>query len=305
VRAVNDQQAGGVQAAHVGVVFLESIVTDPEVIQQGMDFKITHSADFAGLEPAEAYKDLAERIGHYEKSYETVRQEEGAYIKLFNLRATAHCSNIFGRMSKSVLPYLLALHSVPRPIYMLVVDEADEGAWASLPVGATRWVQACDHAAEIRILSSTMPQALEAASEFAALAQTAPPAERAQLSPLGRGTASRPASNRSDSFSSKHGEKYAERFGERVVNLVARLEPIVLEMEASTQPILLVAHEASVRTLRSFLLKPQSPAIAERERVDTSFAPSPTTLLEFFPSAGGGFAERMHDLAAACPRQLV
>ena len=78
VRAVNDQQAGGVQAAHVGVVFLESIVTDPEVIQQGMDFKITHSADFAGLEPAEAYKDLAERIGHYEKSYETVRQEEGA-----------------------------------------------------------------------------------------------------------------------------------------------------------------------------------------------------------------------------------
>ena len=154
---------------------------------------------------------------------------------------------------------------------------------------------------DCRLLS----QALEAASEFAALAQTAPPAERAQLSPLERGTASRPASNRSDSFSSKHGEKYAERFGERVVNLVARLEPIVLEMEASTQPILLVAHEASVRTLRSFLLKPQSPAIAERERVDTSFAPSPTTLLEFFPSAGGGFAERMHDLAAACPRQLV
>ena len=93
----------------IGIVFVESIVTDPSIIQQGMDWKIAHSADFKGLQRFAALQDLEERIAHYEKIYETVREEEGPYIKLFNLRAKVHACNIYGRMSKSVLPYLLAI----------------------------------------------------------------------------------------------------------------------------------------------------------------------------------------------------
>lgn len=116
VRAERAKAAASGLGGTIGVVFLESIVTDEAIIKQGMDFKIKHSADFRGMEPAAAYKDLVQRIKHYEKIYETVRPEEGAYIKLFNLGATAHCKDVYGRMSKSVMPYLLALHSYPRSI---------------------------------------------------------------------------------------------------------------------------------------------------------------------------------------------
>jgi hypothetical protein len=44
------------------------------------------------------------RIVHYEKIYQTVREEEGAYIKLFNLRAKAHACNVYGRMTKVSAP---------------------------------------------------------------------------------------------------------------------------------------------------------------------------------------------------------
>ena len=153
VRAERAKSAASGLGGTIGVVFLESIVTDEAIIKQGMDFKIKHSADFRGMEAAAACKDLVQRIKHYEKIYETVRPEEGAYIKLFNLGATAHCKDVYGRMSKSVLPYLLALHSSPRSIYMLTVPA--DGLDSSFVAGASsKWLATCEHAADIRILTT-------------------------------------------------------------------------------------------------------------------------------------------------------
>lgn len=66
---VNERMAAGDQtsADQIGIVFIESIVTDPVVIQQGMEWKATHSPDFKGLEASVALKDLQDRIDHYEK----------------------------------------------------------------------------------------------------------------------------------------------------------------------------------------------------------------------------------------------
>ena len=302
-------------------MFLESIVTDEAIIKQGMDFKIKHSADFRGMEAAAACKDLVQRIKHYEKIYETVRPEEGAYIKLFNLGATAHCKDVYGRMSKSVLPYLLALHSSPRSIYMLTVPA--DGLDSSFVAGATsKWLATCEHAADIRILTTprcatsdpedgTKMSAYAVAFAIASAAGAAPPDERVQLAPLPSElpseVACRSASFRFlsilDSFPTPHISTpevmFVDRFGEKMSELVAILEPIVLEIEASTHPMLIIAHEASMRALRAYLLQPRaSDFLRSREIVDTRFHPSPKTLIEFFPSESGGMLERKHDLHA-------
>ena len=315
--ASNVQGLGGT----IGVVFLESIVTDEAIIKQGMDFKIKHSADFRGMEAAAACKDLVQRIKHYEKIYETVRPEEGAYIKLFNLGATAHCKDVYGRMSKSVLPYLLALHSSPRSIYMLTVPA--DGLDSSFVAGASsKWLATCEHAADIRILTTprcatsdpedgTKMSAYAVAFAISSAAGAAPPDERVQLAPLPSElpseVACRSASFRVlsilDSFPTPHISTpevmFVDRFGEKMSELVAILEPIVLEIEASTHPMLIIAHEASMRALRAYLLQPRaSDFLRSREIVDTSFHPSPKTLIEFFPSESGGMLERKHDLHA-------
>jgi predicted kinase len=317
VRAERAKAAASGLGGTIGVVFLESIVTDEAIIKQGMDFKIKHSADFRGMEPAAAYKDLVQRIKHYEKIYETVRPEEGAYIKLYNLGATAHCKDVYGRMSKSVLLYLLSLHSYPRSIYMLTVPAC--GLDSSFVAGATtKWLATCEHAADIRILTTprcassdpedgTKMSAYAVALELASAAGAAPPAERAQLAPLPSEAASRSTSFRFlsilDSFPTPHISTpevmFVDRFGEKMSDLVAILEPIVLEIEASTHPMLIIAHEASMRALRAYLLQPRaSDFLTSREIVDSSFHPSPKTLVEFFPSESGGMLERTHDLHA-------
>jgi len=282
-------------SSHIGVVFLESIVTDPETIQAGMDWKVANSADFRGMDQQRAMEDLLARISHYEKIYETVRAEEGAYIKLFNLSATAHCRNVYGRMARSVLPFLLSMHSTPRTVYMLALP-IDEPTYPGAANGddkddvaarIAKWAASRTGMNEIRTLTSTLPHAVAAATAFAQAANAAPPAQRPQLAPLRTGNTSDRA---------MEAESFDAKFGERVANLVGRLEPVALEIEASTQPILIIAHEASVRALRSFLLKPSSSVITERERVDASFEVSRSTLLEFRPSSYGGVEQHVHQL---------
>ena len=70
-----------------------------------------------------------ERIGHYERAYESVTDEEGAYIKLYNLSSKVSANQVFGRMSTRVLPYLAALHIRDRPVYLAALLPGD----ASLP----------------------------------------------------------------------------------------------------------------------------------------------------------------------------
>jgi len=292
-RAKLQERASRHGSTSIGVVFLESIVTDPEVIERWMEWKVAHSADFRGLDKAVALKDLEDRIEHYEKIYETVRAEEGAYIKLFNLSATAHCRNIYGRMSKSVLPFLLAIHSMPRSVYMLVVPGIEGGGEGNdATEGIVRWATGRQGASEIRTLTSTLSNAIATATAFANAANAVMPHERAQLAPLGRIG----SPNASPEGGILHQANFDAFFGERVVNLVSRLEPIALEIEASTQPLLIVAHEPSVRALRSFLLTPTSKVIAEREQVDGTFKVSTSTLLEFIPDTHGGYREELHTL---------
>ena len=84
----------------IGMVFIESIVTVESIIHREMLWKVRNSNDFRGMPEAEAMKDLEERIKYYEEKYETVREQEGAYIKIFDQRAKVSACNVYGRMAK-------------------------------------------------------------------------------------------------------------------------------------------------------------------------------------------------------------
>ena len=63
--------------AKFGVVYIETICTDEKVIEEGMMWKVKNSKDFANLDVETAMQDLRTRINHYEKVYQSVREEEG------------------------------------------------------------------------------------------------------------------------------------------------------------------------------------------------------------------------------------
>ena len=100
-------------------------------------------------------------------------------------------------------------------------------------------------------------------------------------------------------------KSFRERFGEKVADLVGRLETIVLEVEGSTAPVLIVACESACRALRAYLLPgAASRLIADREIVDAAFHArpigrgGPSHLIEFSSAVDGNtiLTETLHEL---------
>mmetsp|Transcript_11827 Transcript_11827/g.24042 ORF Transcript_11827/g.24042 Transcript_11827/m.24042 type:complete len:81 (+) Transcript_11827:2-244(+) len=76
-----------------------------------------------------------------------------------------------------------------------------------------------------------------------------------------------------------------------------RLEPLVLELEGSTTPVLIIAQEAPCRLLRTYLLSTKPAEMAARRFTDATFNPSPhPQLVEFTPMVPSGFTEVVHEM---------
>jgi hypothetical protein len=101
-----------------GCVFVESICDDRELILENFNFKISNSPDYKGINKEDALADLEERVKKYEEQYETITDDSLSYIKIFNLSTKLLVNHIYGRMSKIIVPALMAWNIGTRPIFL-------------------------------------------------------------------------------------------------------------------------------------------------------------------------------------------
>jgi hypothetical protein len=105
----------------IGVLFLESICDDPELLAENFRVKISSCPDFDGMTQEEALQDLQTRIQKYESRYETIdEQAHKSYIKIFNLSSRLMVNHVYGRLAKVVLPAIMAWNTGSRPIFLCV-----------------------------------------------------------------------------------------------------------------------------------------------------------------------------------------
>eukprot|EP00429_Kryptoperidinium_foliaceum_P024126 CAMPEP_0176143664 /NCGR_PEP_ID=MMETSP0120_2-20121206/73128_1 /TAXON_ID=160619 /ORGANISM="Kryptoperidinium foliaceum, Strain CCMP 1326" /LENGTH=672 /DNA_ID=CAMNT_0017479989 /DNA_START=11 /DNA_END=2029 /DNA_ORIENTATION=+ len=106
-----------------GVLFLESICDDQELLKENFQVKIRSSPDFEGMTEEEALQDLQARVKQYEARYETIQDPHQSYIKIFNLSSRLHVNHVYGRLAKVVLPAIMAWNTGSRPIYLCRAGE--------------------------------------------------------------------------------------------------------------------------------------------------------------------------------------
>lgn len=109
-----------------GVLFLESICDDQELLQENFQVKIDSCPDFASMTNDEALEDLKTRIINYEARYETIdptQQNQQSYIKIFNLSSRLMVNHVYGRLAKVILPAIMAWNTGSRPIYLCRAGE--------------------------------------------------------------------------------------------------------------------------------------------------------------------------------------
>jgi hypothetical protein len=101
-----------------GVVFVESLCDDEELLEENYRYKVSVSPDFDGMSNDEALRDLRERVRKYEEQYETIADDSMSYIKIYNLSTKLLCNHIYGRMAKELVPALMAWHIGTRPVFL-------------------------------------------------------------------------------------------------------------------------------------------------------------------------------------------
>ena len=110
-----------------GVLFLESICDDRELLEENFQVKISSSPDFDHMTKEEALEDLRARIATYESRYETIDIVDPthpiSFIKIFNLSSRLMVNHIYGRLAKVVLPAIMAWNTGSRPIYLCRAGE--------------------------------------------------------------------------------------------------------------------------------------------------------------------------------------
>lgn len=101
-----------------GVVFVESICDDDELLNENFRFKVLNSPDFTGMSEEEGMADIRNRVKKYEDQYETVDDDTQSYIKVWNLSSKVLVNHCYGRMSKIIVPAIMAWNIGSRPVFM-------------------------------------------------------------------------------------------------------------------------------------------------------------------------------------------
>eukprot|EP00448_Togula_jolla_P019208 CAMPEP_0170580984 /NCGR_PEP_ID=MMETSP0224-20130122/6799_1 /TAXON_ID=285029 /ORGANISM="Togula jolla, Strain CCCM 725" /LENGTH=472 /DNA_ID=CAMNT_0010904093 /DNA_START=1 /DNA_END=1419 /DNA_ORIENTATION=+ len=258
-----------------GIVFLESLCNDPVILEASLLNKVRTSPDFAGMNEEEALTDLKRRIAEYESVYEPLQQTEGSWIKVMNMCSYVVANRVYGRLTRTVLPFVCSMHTSERPIFLIALvprriekeflrreesrgmiktdsDSSLENELdADLAKRLAAWVREKSVLKDKHfcLLASTQPTALEAAAAVAEVSRCTT-AHQSVLNPLYRGP--HPDLETEDE---SHLD-FTERFGggESYADLVHRLETSLLEIEASIEPVLVISHATPCRALRAYFL---------------------------------------------------
>ncbi len=262
--------ADRMRAHGLSVVFIESVCEDEGVIESNIRQTKLHMPDYAGMDPDEAVRDFRARIAHYARVYEPVQEDEGSFVRLIDLGRLLVAHEIHGYLPSRLVYFLMNLHVTPRSIWLTrhgestfnVEDRVGGDAGLSEAGGAFAEALAA-HVRELgidraglRVWTSTLERTRQTAAPLGL-----PTEEWRALDEIDAGdfdgmTYDEIRTTRPSEHAARRENKLAYRYprGESYVDVIRRLEPVIVELERERRPVLVVAHQAVLRGLYAYLM---------------------------------------------------
>ncbi|XP_065067109.1 6-phosphofructo-2-kinase/fructose-2,6-bisphosphatase 4-like isoform X1 [Rhopilema esculentum] len=251
--------------------FIESICDDPEVVQQNIvEVKIS-SPDYKDIPSEEAYQDFNARIKHYQDFYVAINLEnecELSFIKIINVGQKFLVNRIEGYLQSRAVYFLMNIHITPRAIYLTRHGESlfnlkgRIGGDADLsPRGRNYSKKLAEFISnqnikDLRVWTSQLKRTIQTAQNIDAVSLE----QWKALDELDAGVCDGMMYEEieekfPEDFARRDQDKYHYRYprGESYEDLVARLEPVIMELERQ-QNILVICHQAVMRCLLAYFL---------------------------------------------------
>ncbi|XP_076335527.1 6-phosphofructo-2-kinase/fructose-2,6-bisphosphatase-like isoform X2 [Tachypleus tridentatus] len=254
--------------------FVESICDDPKIIESNiMEVKI-RSPDYKGMNKDKAVDDFMKRISYYQECYEPLCEKEErhlSFMKVFNTGAKVLVHKHEGHIQSRIVYYLMNIHITPRSIYITRHGESEFniqgriGGDSGLSERGWMYSRALakfiseQNILRLRVWTSNLKRTIQTASRIDA------PQERWKaLDEINAGICEEMTYKEihdkfTHDFELRDKDKFHYRYprGESYEDLVARLEPVIMQLERQ-ENVLVISHQAVLRCVLAYFMDEKS-----------------------------------------------
>ncbi|KAL9243896.1 hypothetical protein vseg_017733 [Gypsophila vaccaria] len=254
------------------IIFLETLCNDESIIERNIRLKVQQSPDYAEQLDFEAgYQDFKSRLDNYAKVYEPV--EEGSYIKMIDMISghggQIQVNNISGYLPGRIVFFLVNTHLTPRPILLTRHGESQYnvrariGGDSAISDSGKLYAKKLANFVEKRLKSeraasiwtSTLQRSILTANHIVGF----PKVQWRALDEINAGvcdgmTYEEVKKNMPEEYESRKKDKLRYRYprGESYLDVIQRLEPVIIELERQRAPVVVVSHQAVLRALYAY-----------------------------------------------------
>jgi len=255
------------QQAGLDVLFIETLCNDSAIIDANIRDTKLLAPDYKGVDEGQAVTDFRARIAHYEQAYEPIDAEEASFVKLIDVGKRVEIHDVRGYIQGRITQFVMNLHITPRTIWLTRHGESTANmagvVGTDMPL-TSRGATFAKSLAEFIGNQNPGPGTIWT-STLQRTIQTAMPLERHThqlkvLDEIDAGicdgmTYEQIAEQMPGEFARRNTDKLRYRYprGESYEDVIARLDPLILELERQQSPVLIVGHNAIIRVLFGYL----------------------------------------------------
>lgn len=301
----------------VQYMFLESICNDQTVLEQNYRLKMRFSPDYQGMDMDAALADFKERIRKYEAVYETITDRSMHYVKLIDMvtgRGHMDVNRISGYIPGKMVFFLMQICKALGRNRRLWLTRHGESSYNVLgKIGGNSGLSARGAAyahllpvvlgsrvpknalaggrpVPVAVWTSTLERTIATASYLPYPKVQWKALDEIQAGVCDGMTYREIRETMPGEHAARKEDKLRYRYpsGESYMDVIQRLEPVVIEVERERECVCIVAHQAVLRVLYGYFMnKP----LEEVPRLEIPLH----TLIELVPKADGTMAEtRFH-----------
>ncbi|KAL1202037.1 6-phosphofructo-2-kinase/fructose-2,6-bisphosphatase [Cardamine amara subsp. amara] len=254
------------------IIFLETLCNDERIIERNIRLKIQQSPDYSEEMDFEAgVRDFRDRLANYERVYEPV--EEGSYIKMIDMVSgnggQIQVNNISGYLPGRIVFFLVNTHLTPRPILLTRHGESMDnvrgtiGGDSVISESGKLYAKKLANFVEKRLKSekaaSIWTSTLQRTNLTASSIVGFPKVQWRALDEINAGvcdgmTYEEIKINMPEEYESRKKDKLRYRYprGESYLDVIQRLEPVIIELERQRAPVVVISHQAVLRALYAY-----------------------------------------------------
>eukprot|EP00605_Chrysophyceae_sp_TOSAG23-4_P001097 GSChrysophyteH1.ASY1.ANO1.1203.1 assembled CDS len=270
----------GVAILDTKVMFVEVQSNDEREIQGEMAKIISGSPDYEGVASDVAEADFRAKLAHYARIYESIdngtHAEEATwnYIKCDLHRGHFIIHNVRGYLQQKIAHFIMNLKTQPHTFYLSRHGQSEYNAVGRIGGDsglsqhglnyAKKLAEFCEKQQEqrpARLWTSSMRRTIETAHSLVHEWVQMRPRAWHHLDELFAGACDGMTYEEiedvyPEEFARRNEDKLAYRYprGESYLDVIARLEPMIIEMERHREPLLIIGHQGILRIIYAFYM---------------------------------------------------